>query len=135
MSRNYKQPKKNRQGLHGYNHKDKEMVESLDQLADFREFVQHVPKKLRNALLKGASAKDIYEQFSQDAAARAVLIAMTEKDASKALAAIKNIEDRVHGKPTEKRETTHRFDELPDEELDAILQSEMQDVSSEKSKH
>lgn len=107
---------------------EEDMVDALDELSRYQDFLKMVPKKLQEALLRGASAKEIYEQFSQDAAARAVLIAMTEKDSSKALAAIKEVQDRALGKAVEKKETTHKFDALPDEELDAILTSEVESL-------
>jgi hypothetical protein len=100
----------------------------LDQLAEFKEFMALVPKSLRRAIIDGKSAKEIYEEFSTHAACRAVMIMMTEKDSGKALAAIKDIQDRVHGKATEHKEVKHRLDDMPPEELDAIVVSELEDI-------
>lgn len=115
------------------NYNDNDAAKRLDELSDYKEFVKHVPKKLRNAIMKGKSAKELYEEFSSEAAARAILIAMTEKDPTKALAAIKEVQDRALGKAVEKKETTHRFDELPEEEVDSILNSKLEALKRKQS--
>lgn len=64
-------------------------------------------------------------------AARQVSIGILEVDSAKALAAIKDSTDRTRGKPTERIETTHRLEKMPDEQLDAMLLSKLQAADSE----
>ena len=118
--------------IYSKNREEENMGKALDQLADFEEFTRLIPKQIRDALLRGAKASEIYKEFSHVAAARAVLIAMTEKDAGKALAAIKDIQDRADGKPTERKEIRHHMDLLSDEELDAALLSELDEIGEAK---
>lgn len=101
----------------------------LDQLSEYEAFTKDIPKELRQAILKGTSAKALYKKYANVAAVRAIQILMTEKDSSKALAAVKEVLDRAHGKATEHKEITHSLDQLPDKELDALLLGEMEDVT------
>lgn len=114
------------------NANDKKMAEALDQLSDYEDFMKQIPKEVRNALLEGASASDIYKQFSHIAAARAVVVAMTEKDSGKALQAAKEILDRSEGKAVERKENTHKFDKLSEEELDSMLASELEELDEDE---
>lgn len=106
----------------------------IDQLNAFEEFRQDVLPRLRSVLAKGYSAEQIYKEFSDLAAARAITIAMTEQDSSKALAALKEVLDRAHGKATERKELKTTISSLSDEELDALLHSEEQTGSVKKQK-
>lgn len=106
------------------------MVRNLDQLAAFEEYQDEVLPKLREALKNGAKAEDIYQMAMGVAAARAVSIAVKEKDSSKALAAIKEIMDRTAGKATERKEVSHRLEKLPDEQLDSLLASKLDELES-----
>ena len=45
------------------------------------------------------------------------------------MAAIKQILDRTEGTPIQKQEVTHKYAELKDEELDAIINSEFEDLN------
>ena len=88
-------------------------------------------------LEKGMDAKSIYKKYSNLAAARGITIALSSTDEQKALAAVKDVLDRTQGKATEKKEIKHQLEDLRDEELDAILQSEIQDLEhmEGKAKH
>lgn len=103
--------------------------EILDELALFEEWKRFILPELRRSLLKGTSAKDIAKAFENYAAARAVTIAITEPDSSKALAAIKDIQDRASGKPTETKKIQHQYHDMTDEEVEAMLQSEEEDLA------
>lgn len=117
-------------GKHKHNRSTTEnrMIKNIDELAAFEQFKSEILPYLRDALQKGASAEEIYKKAEALAAARAVTIAATETDASKALSAIKDILDRSGGKPTDKREITHKYKDLSDEELDAMLLSEAEEA-------
>jgi hypothetical protein len=110
------------------------MPRQLDDLADFEDFQNTVLPRLRTMIKKGGmSPEQIYKQFGDIVAARAVSMAVTEKDTSKALAVIKEILDRAHGKATEKVDITHKYQNLKEEQLDSLLQSELKRlVTAEK---
>jgi hypothetical protein len=57
------------------------------------------------------------------------MIAMTDKDSGRALSAIKDILDRTQGRAVERTTTTHKFEKLKDEELDALLKSRLKEVA------
>lgn len=105
--------------------------EILSELELFEEWKRKILPELRNRLTKGASAKEIAKEFESYAAARAVTIAITEPDSGKALAAIKDIQDRASGKATETKKIQHQLAELTDDELDAVLLTEMEKESEE----
>lgn len=117
------------------NKTERRMVEALDNLSQFEEFQEQILPKLREALAQGATAQDIYKLASAAAAARAVTIAVRGED-GQALAAIKEVLDRSVGKPTEKREVKHELANLPDDQLDALLDSKLLEADeAEDSKH
>jgi hypothetical protein len=102
-------------------------LDLLDELELFREWKKQILPELREMLLKGATAADIYKKYSAHAAARAVSIAISDPDSQKALTASKEIQDRASGKAVETRKVEHRMAELSDEQLDALLLTEISD--------
>lgn len=103
----------------------------FDRFLTNKQFRENMMSELDEDLRKGLSADEIAKKYAPAMAVRAVTIAMTEADPSKALAAVKEVLDRGVGKATEKTEVTHKYQNLPDEELDAVLktlQTEEEDV-------
>lgn len=111
-----------------FNGSESRMVNALDKLKAFDEFESLILPQLRKDLKAGLTSEEIYKKYKHLAAARAVSITLGEKDSSKALNAVKEIFDRSEGKSTEKKEVTHRLDKLPDEQLDALLLTEMTEL-------
>lgn len=107
------------------NHTEARMVRNLDALAAFEEFQDEVLPMLRQDLAKGLTAEDIYKKYQALAAARNISIALADPDSGKALAAIKDILDRSGGKPTERKELTHKMANVSDAELDSLLLSKL----------
>ncbi len=105
------------------------MAGILDDITQFEEFKASILPVLRDALKQGLDADTIYKKFQAYAAARAISIAATEVDSSKALSAIKDILDRTQGRAKERTEVTHKLSSLPEEQLDAILLSKLKDQS------
>lgn len=101
------------------------MMDALEELANYEEFVAHLAPQLKKDLVSGMSSEDIYKKYSGMAAARAVAIATTERNPAVAMKAIQEVLDRALGKPTQKIEAKHRFDELSEEELDALVLAEL----------
>lgn len=107
------------------------MARDLDELMEYEKFKSEVLPSLRRDLKSGASAEEILAKVSALAAARLATIAMTEADNSKALGAIKDLLDRSQGKAKERKEVEHKFDKLPDDQLDALLLSKMGEAGIE----
>lgn len=104
------------------------MVSAIDRLRAFEEFETLLLPQLRADLKAGLTADEIYKKYEHLAAARSVTIAMSEQDSAKALSAVKEIRDRNSGKAVEKKEVTHKLNQLPDEQLDALLLTELDDM-------
>jgi hypothetical protein len=113
-----KKPKNNNRQL-------RQQAQLHDDLAEFEEFRREILPMLRKDIEAGMSAEDMYAKYQAHAAARGITIAMTAADEGKALAAVKDILDRSQGRAIERKENVHRFDKLSDEELDAMLLTEM----------
>jgi hypothetical protein len=102
----------------------------LDELAAFEEFRKEIMPQLQQDLKDGLAAEQIFKKYAHFAAARGITIALTDKDAGRALTAIKDILDRTQGKAVERKEIKASISELPDEQLDALLESA---IGSERS--
>ncbi len=115
-------------GKHRANHKIQyNMANNVDRIAALQEFENAFGPAVRKALLDGKTDKQIMEQFKPIVGARLVTIATTGED-SVALAAGREILNRLEGTPIQKTENSHRFQRLPDAELDAIIESEVESL-------
>jgi hypothetical protein len=103
-----------------------QMAKTIDDIAEFEDFRATLLPALRADLKNGISAKDIIEKYKAIAAARTVMIAMTEADSGKALAASKDILDRGDGRAKETVTHKHQLQDLPDNQLEALLNTELQ---------
>lgn len=118
------------------NHTEDRMARQLDNLRKYEDWRSTILPKLEAMLKDGAKPKAILEWAQSFAAAEMVSLALTETDPAKRLVALKDVLDRSMGKPKERHEHKHQYAELKDEELDAVLLSELEDVASEtKSNH
>lgn len=108
----------------GARHQEYNMANNIDRMAAFREFENNFAPEIRKALLSGKTEKQIMERYKPLIGARLVQIALTGED-SQALGASKEIFDRLDGKSAQKTETTHKFAHLPDQELDALVQTKV----------
>lgn len=100
----------------------------LDKLAAFQEFQAALSPKMQRMILDGSSAEEIIAETAAYAAARIATIAVTDNDSGKAYAAAKDILDRAHGKAVERRELKHKFAEMNEDEIDAMIVSQMKEV-------
>jgi hypothetical protein len=107
------------------------MARNLDELAAFESFKTEILPKIQDMMRQGKSAEDIYSFSQSYAAARGVTIAMTSKDEKTALAAIKEVLDRGVGKAADKLEVTTRYANLPMEELQALIQSQEEELAEQ----
>lgn len=111
------------------NDEETSMIEALDELAAYETFQLDMPKELRKALVDKLPPDEVYKKFANFAAVRIMQIIATEKDSGKALAAAKEVLDRTYGKAIERKQVRHQFEELSDQELDAVLLSELEEES------
>lgn len=103
------------------------MVSSVDNIRDFVEIFQGLTPGLKADLKKNLSPKQLIEKHQSLLTARLLSIAVTDPDSAKSVAACRDLLDRVLGKPTEKKEMEHKFSKLSDQELDAVLVTELDD--------
>ena len=114
------------------NYVERKRVKNLDALAQFEDFKKSVLPSVQQDVMNGLTAEDLYKKYAHLAAARAISIAATEFDSGRAMSAIKDILDRASGRPTEKREITHKHAELTDDELQALLETEMTEMEDDE---
>lgn len=114
------------------NHVENIQIRTIQNIRDFEEYRDEILPKIRKMLKEGKKAEEIMQFAQSFAAARIVSIALCEEDVSKAMIAAKDVIDRTQGKAKERTETTHKFERLKDEELDALLASRLADVADEE---
>ncbi len=98
-------------------------------LAAFEEFQGTILPDLQKDLKKGMTPAQIREKYVALLQARIITDALRTEDPAKALAVAKDLMDRVEGRATEKKEVTHKFKDMKEEELDAILKSEIEELN------
>ncbi len=111
-----------------------ELSELSDAISEFDEFRQEVLPELRRMLAAKASPSQMRKEFMHYLTARLITEGITNPDATKAISAIKEIFDREEGRATEKKEVSHRLGKLKDEELDALLISELEAMPDDEQK-
>lgn len=109
--------------------KERDMSKNMDDLAAFEEFRAAIAPELRRMLIKGAKDTEILKKFKSFGAARLVQIIGTGSEGA-SLTAIRELFDRTDGKAPVKTENTHKFQKLPDAELDAILESQIKGLEA-----
>ena len=108
------------------------MANLLDDVLEFEKFKDEVAPKLREMLASGASSSEILEFAEAHAAARMATTAILSRDDKTAVAASKDILDRTRGRATEKKKVEHKFENLPDQELDAVLAGKLSKLSDDE---
>lgn len=119
--------KKNKLG-HGV---ERDMLDAIDDRVMYEKFKTEILPALRKDLASGMKAEDIIKKYEAHAAA-ALITSLANPN--QALAAAEKILDRSQGKPTQRTESTHRFEKLKDEELDALLKSRFTELESDEGK-
>lgn len=119
---------------HGARVNDVERIQArtIDNIRQFEEYKEDILPKIRKMLKDGAKSEEIIAFAQAYAAARIVTIALTDDDAGKATTAAKDLLDRHMGKATERKEVSHKFEKLKDEELDALLTSRLKEVADDE---
>lgn len=110
------------------NREEDRMADLIDNLTDYEDFVHNVLPALRRDVETGMSTGDLRKKYASLIQARVITEALTNPDAGKALTAAADLLNRVEGKATERKEIKHSLADLPDKELDAILESELKEL-------
>lgn len=97
-------------------------------LAQFEEY-QTILSSIRKDLKSGMTEQELARKYAPLAQARVISDMLTSDNVPAALAAAKDILDRVNGKSTEKKEVTHKFKDMSDKELEAVIKSEEEDLA------
>jgi hypothetical protein len=105
------------------------MASVLDELLAYEDWRQTILPELKKMIAAGKSADEMYAWAESFAAGRAISIALTETDSTKALSGVKEILDRSKGKAKERVDVEHRYSKLKDEEIDALLESKLDEVA------
>ena len=100
------------------------MSDLHEDLAEFEEFQATTLKAIRKDIKAGMSGAEIRKKYAAIVQGRLLTMALTTEDEKTATIIAKDILDRADGKAAEKKEVTHRFANMKEEELDALLKSE-----------
>ncbi len=107
------------------------MAKAIDDLAAFEDFRHEILPALQKDLKAGLSDEKIIAKYRAVVAARMVTHALDLENPSVSLAATKDLMDRTMGRAVERKQIEHRLGKLPEEELDAILLTKLQDVEDQ----
>lgn len=121
-------PKNNRKNSRAGDYVQRKQCQLIDDLMDFEEFRDEILPMLRADLKNKTPTKEMRKKYLALLTARAITIGLREPDSAKALSAIKDIVDRDEGRATEHKVVDHRLKDVSDTELDAVLQSEIEDL-------
>lgn len=119
---------KNHASKYSPKHSEHQMGKLHRDLAKFEDY-QTILKSIRTDINSGMKEAELAKKYAPLAQARIISDMLTSDNVPAALAAAKDILDRVNGKSTEKKEVMHRFKDMSDKELDAVLKSEEEDLA------
>lgn len=90
--------------------------------------------ELDKDLKGGMSATDLRKKYSARLAARSILMALGSDNELTATTNIKDLTDRAEGRASEKARIPNPLEKLTDEQLEALLRTEISDLQSTKEK-
>ena len=109
-------------------HKEEnEAIRGLDTKAEYEKFKELV-RSVQKDVLAGMNADEIFKKYEPLAAATLVSQML---DPKAAVAAAEKVLDRSRGKPTQHTENVHKLEKLSDEELTALLKSQMAETQED----
>jgi len=108
-----------------FNDDESAMTRNMDKLKAFDDFQENILPALQKDLRDGMGSEELRKKYASYVQAAQLTQALTDP---KAAGERKDVLDRLEGKATEKKEISHRLEKLPEEELDALLLSELEDV-------
>ena len=123
-------PKKDR-GTNKPNREEERVTNLVNDVLEFEKFREEILPKIRQMIAEGKSSDEILAFGEAYASARTVTTAILSRDDKTALLASKDILDRTRGRATESKKVEHRFEQLPDQELDAVLAGKLAKLAGE----
>jgi hypothetical protein len=103
----------------------------VDRLMALEDFENTVLPALQADLKAGMSSDQLREKYTAIVQAQLITTAISSQAVKARLAASKDILDRAEGTATQRIEQTHRLEKLPEDQLDAILKSELDGLDSD----
>lgn len=107
------------------NHHENDMHALIDGEI-FRAFQAKILASLKEDLMNGMKAEDIFKKYEPQAAAALVSALLDPKNV---VTASEKILDRTQGKAVQKVDSTHRLEKLKDSELDSFLTSRLKELT------
>jgi len=124
-------PKKGRRDGHSNQNR---MVKTIDEIRQYEEWREEILPLLQADIKKGLPPAEMIKKYRSMIAARQIMRAIKPEDDSVSAAAAKDLLDRSEGKPVEKKEIKHALEDLPEEQLDAVLLTKLADMKSKERK-
>lgn len=103
-------------------------IGKIDALA-FQQYQAKILRAVREDLLAGMTTDQLLKKYEVHAAA--ALISSMINPAT-VVAAAERILDRTQGKPTQRTENIHKLEKLSEEELNALLKTQLSELEPEK---
>lgn len=112
-------------------------VRLIDELARYEEFKTTILPAIQADIKSGMSAEALREKYHAIVQAQLITTALSNPDPKARLTAAKDVLDRHEGTATQRIEQTHKLEKLPEEQLDAILLTELGQLkaSTEDTQH
>jgi hypothetical protein len=107
------------------------MTRTLDRLTQFEDFEKTILPQLQKDIRRGITAKEMASKYSALAMARLITVAMTSENEAQVERAGVKVVEFGDGKATERKEVSHRLEKLPQEQMDALLLTELGEVEEE----
>ena len=101
----------------------------IDQLAQFDDFKHTILPALIGHVKKGKTAPELRKIALSVIQAKQISNAIKAEKITDSIAACKDILDREEGRAIERKAIMHKHQDLPDDQLDALILSKMKDVS------
>lgn len=110
------------------NNAERRLLDGLEKLEAYESWREKILPMIEADIASGLSTDEILDKYEVYAAARLVSDLVNPRVGSESA---KNILDRTKGRPTQKTETTHKFENMTDEEIASVLESELSSISYE----
>lgn len=113
------------------NQVEHQLNDGLDELSEYEKFKAELLPAIRKDLASGMDAKELLKKYQAYAASSLLTTALMGTSASDRTAAAKYIIDQGSGKATENKKIEHRLQEIPENQLDSLIFSELEEVESD----
>lgn len=105
------------------------ILTNVQQLQEFEEFKKSILPVTLADVQSGMTAPEILQKYQALAAARMASLLV---DPRQAYAASKEIMDRTMGKAVERKVVKHQYEDMSEQELDALILAQIKEVTGDK---